>query len=66
MFKGLNSEELILDLETKDYKVLLAEYDKYIINAMIKREGSIPKAAKKMKVDATTLRRKIDKYNSIT
>lgn len=66
MFKGLNSEELILDLEMKDYKVLLAEYDKYIINAMIKREGSIPKAAKKMKVDATTLRRKIEKYNSIT
>ena len=65
MFKGADGEKFAVDLETKDYKTLLAEYDQYIINEMIKREGSIPKAAKKMKVDATTLRRKLEKYNSL-
>lgn len=65
MFKGRSGEKFTIDVETKDYKTLLAEYDKYIINEMIKREGSIPKAAKKMKVDATTLRRKIEKYDLI-
>lgn len=65
MFKGRSGEKFTVDLETKDYKTLLAEYDKYIIDEMIKREGSIPKAAKKMKVDATTLRRKIEKYDLI-
>ncbi len=66
MFRGKDSEKFTVDVERKDYKTLLAEYDMYIINEMIKREGSIPKAAKKMKVDATTLRRKIEKYSSIT
>lgn len=64
MFRSKDSEKFTVDVETKDYKTLLAEYDMYIINEMIKREGSIPKAAKKMKVDATTLRRKIEKYSS--
>ena len=49
-------------------KIMLLEVDILelvsTINEMIKREGSIPKAAKKMKVDATTLRRKLEKYNS--
>lgn len=64
MFKGKSGEQFTVDIETKDYKTLLAEYDRYIINEMIKKEGSIPKAAKKMKVDATTLRRKIGKYDA--
>lgn len=66
MFKRRDGEKFTVDVETKDYKTLLAEYDKYIIEEMVKREGSIPKAAKKMKVDATTLRRKMEKYNAIT
>ncbi len=62
MFKGKDTEPYTVDLDGKSYKELLAEYDKYVIKEIIKKEGSIPKAAKKMEIDPTTLRRKLAKY----
>lgn len=65
MFKGKDKDKFSFDIEGKSYGTLLAEYDKFIIKEMISREGSIPKAAKKMNVDPTTLRRKLEKYKEI-
>ena len=52
-----------IDIYGKPYKEILAEYDQRVIETAVEAEGSIPKAAKLLKVDATTLRRKIAKYS---
>ena len=65
MFRSKEHARFPLDIDKKSYKTLLAEYDKFIIDEVVRREGSIPKAAKKMNVDATTLRRKLEKYSAI-
>jgi transcriptional regulator with PAS, ATPase and Fis domain len=52
-----------LTSEAKGYKEKLEEYDKMILLETIKQEGSILKAAEKLGIDATTIRRKLHKYN---
>ncbi len=56
-----NEQEI--DIYHNDYRQLLADYDKKILDTAILNEGSIPKAAKILGIDATTMRRKLDKYN---
>lgn len=56
-----NVQETI-KLDGKKYKELLARYDKSLLEAAIAQEGSIPKAAKYLGIDATTIRRKLDRY----
>ena len=51
-----------VNLDGSKYKELLADYDKRILEAVIRQEGSIPKAAKCLGVDATTIRRKLERY----
>jgi transcriptional regulator with PAS, ATPase and Fis domain len=45
------------------YKETLEAYDKMILTETIKTEGSIIKAADKLGIDATTIRRKLKRYN---
>ena len=52
-----------IDIYHNDYRELLANYDKKILEIAILNEGSIPKAAKILGIDATTIRRKLEKYN---
>ncbi len=47
---------------TADYKQKLEEYDKMILLDSIKQEGTVLKAAEKLGIDATTIRRKLHKY----
>lgn len=44
------------------YKEKLEEYDKMILMESIKQEGSVLKAAEKLGIDATTIRRKLHRY----
>ena len=53
------------DMGTEDYKTALAKYDKHLLKLAIEREGSIPKAADRLGIDATTIRRKLDKYENL-
>lgn len=48
--------------DSRGYKERLEEYDKKILLDSIKLEGSVLKAAEKLGIDATTLRRKLHKY----
>lgn len=50
------------DLDIESYKDILARCDSFLIEQAIKKEGSIPKAAAKLGVDPTTLRRKLERY----
>lgn len=52
--------------EDFNYTRSLAEFDKNIILSVIEKEGSIPKAAKSLDIDVTTLRRKLQKYGVST
>ena len=52
-----------IDIYTYSYKDLLASYDKKVLQTAIEKEGSIPKAAKLLGVDATTIRRKLSRYS---
>ena len=52
-----------IDIYNTSYKDLLAAYDKRILQTAIEQEGSIPKAAKVLGVDATTIRRKLAKFD---
>lgn len=52
-----------IDLYRASYKDLLNEFDKKVLQAAIDKEGSIPKVAKLLGVDATTIRRKLHRYN---
>lgn len=47
---------------TADYKQKLEEYDMMILLDSIKQEGTVLKAAEKLGIDATTIRRKLHKY----
>lgn len=47
---------------SKGYKARLEEYDKMIVLDSIKQEGSVMKAAEKLGINVTTLRRKLHKY----
>lgn len=53
--------EEILGIDGKRYKKMLADYDKQLLDSVIRSEGSIPKAARRLGIDATTIRRKIKK-----
>lgn len=55
-FTGFNDEG-------KSYKQLLAEFDNSLIQKAISDTGNIPKAAKRLGVDITTIRRKLKRYN---
>ena len=44
------------------YSKKLQEFDRMLIMEAIENEGSIVKAAEKMGVDVTTIRRKLEKY----
>ena len=44
------------------YKDRLEEYDKLLLLETIKEEGTVLKAAEKLGIDATTIRRKLHKY----
>lgn len=57
-----NSEELAFDFESESYKKIIGRYETFVIKAAKEQYGSIPKAAKKLGVDATTLRRKLNRY----
>lgn len=52
--------------ENFNYSHSLAEFDKNILVSVIEKEGSIPKAAKALEIDVTTLRRKLHKYGVST
>ena len=52
-----------IDIYKISYKDLLAAYDERILQTAIEQEGSIPKAAKVLGVNATTIRRKLAKFN---
>ena len=58
-----NAGEGEIDLYHTPYKDLLNAFDKKILQAAIDQEGSIPKAAKLLGVDATTIRRKLNRYS---
>ena len=45
-----------------NYKKTLANFDYYLIKNAIVETGSIPKAAEKLGINVTTLRRKMEKY----
>ena len=45
-----------------NYKQILARHDYSLLQKAINKEGSIPKAAEKLGVDVTTVRRKIQRY----
>lgn len=49
-----------------DYQEALARHDYMLIKNVISREGSIPKAAKVLGVDVTTVRRKLRKFEKLT
>lgn len=53
---GRNQKEAI------SYREKLEEYDKRILLESIRREGSVQKAAERLGVDVTTIRRKLHKY----
>lgn len=53
------------DLEHDGYKGTLDRFDEYILRKIIEQEGSIPKAAKKSGVAATTIRRKLERYKNL-
>lgn len=63
MLSSASSYRFDFDLNTESYKDILARYDSFVIEQAIKNEGSIPKAAAKLGVDPTTLRRKQERYN---
>ena len=46
-----------------NYKKILANFDYYLIENAIAETGSIPKAAEKLGINVTTLRRKIERYS---
>lgn len=56
--------DLSFDFDNDNYKNIIGKYEIMIIKAAIKQYGSIPKAAKKLGVDATTLRRKLSRYKN--
>lgn len=58
-----NQANHTIDIHGKPFKQLMEDYGKQIIEAAIESEGSIPKAAKLLGIDATTIRRKLYKYN---
>jgi transcriptional regulator with PAS, ATPase and Fis domain len=49
-----------------DYQEALARHDYMLIKNVISQEGSIPKAAKVLGVDVTTVRRKLRKFEKLT
>ncbi len=51
-----------IDVYSHSYKELLTYYDREVLQTAIEREGSIPKAAKLLGVDPTTIRRKLHRY----
>jgi len=51
------------DIYAKSYQDKIGEYDKMILLESIKQEGSVLKAAEKLGINATTIRRKLHKYN---
>ena len=53
------------EMRTEDYKTVLAKYDQHLLKQAVQAEGSIPKAADKLGIDATTIRRKLDKYEKL-
>lgn len=50
------------DIQALNYRLKLEEYDKMVLLKCIKEEGSVLKAAEKLGIDATTIRRKLHKY----
>ena len=52
----------IINLNEQKYEELLANYDRRILEAAIQQEGSIPKAAECLGINATTVRRKLNRY----
>lgn len=57
-----NSNYKCAPLKADGYKTAMARYDYNLIKAAIEAERSIPKAAKKLGIDVTTVRRKLEKY----
>ena len=57
-----NADKDSIDIYSYSYKELLESYDKKVLQTAIEKEGSIPKAAKLLHVDATTIRRKLSRY----
>lgn len=62
MLSAASNDKFAFDLDTESYKEILARYDSFIIEQAIKQEGSVPKAAAKLGIDPTTLRRKRERY----
>ena len=50
------------DLDSENYRDIISKYDEFVLKTVIAKEGSIPKAADKLKIDPTTIRRKLEKY----
>ena len=64
-FMGQKEEpkDLSFDFENDSYKNIIGRYEISVIKTAIEHYGSIPKAAKQLGVDATTLRRKLNRYS---
>ncbi len=58
------TEDISFDFENDSYKNIIGRYEISVIKTAIEHYGSIPKAAKQLGVDATTLRRKLNRYSS--
>ena len=60
-----NSYNFSFDLDNEEYQDILGKYDLFVLKDTIRREGSVPKAAKKLGINPTTLRRKLEKYRNL-
>ena len=53
------------DFDSESYRDIISKYDAFVIKSAISKYGSIPKAAKRLGIDPTTIRRKLDKYKEL-
>lgn len=60
-----NSYSFSFNLDNEEYQDILGKYDLFVLKDTIRREGSVPKAAKKLGINPTTLRRKLEKYRNL-
>lgn len=60
-----NSYNFSFNLDNEEYQDILGKYDLFVLKDAIRREGSVPKAAKKLGINPTTLRRKLEKYKNL-
>nr|WP_305146593.1 sigma 54-interacting transcriptional regulator [Anaerovorax odorimutans] len=63
--RGKTGDFPFYKMTAEDYKTALAKYDAHLLKQAVQEAGSIPKAAQKLGVDATTIRRKMARYGKL-